>query len=288
MIPEVFVLQGLLLPATVLGLLLACAWWGERSWPWLGPVGIALGWAFGFRASNGAWPEYPPGRATEMLFYLGVVAGLMCATEGLRGARGKPISVLARLPFAVAAPWLLLRNLVERWETSEAVVQLGAAALFLWGTWSAFEALARRRSGPVTPLLLWVVMAAGAVAFLWTGSALYAQFGGTLAAFFGAALVVSLVRPRLSLAHGTAGAVGLVFGCLCVGAVHFSRLTPTAAVLLGWAPAAALLAGRGRESLARLSWKHVLVRVLLVAVPLGIGLYLAHLAAPPPNPYDGY
>ena len=97
--------------------------------------------------------------------------------------------------------------------------------------------------------------------------------------------MVSLVRPHASLAHGTAGAVGLIFASLCVGAVHFAKLPIASGALLGLAPGVVLIAGRGAD---RLTWKSVLVRLLLVAVPLGIGLYLAHLAAPPPNPYAGY
>lgn len=286
MVPEGFVVYGLLLPATLVGLALAIGWWrATRPLLWLGPLGVALGWALGFRASNGSWPDFPPGRATEMLFYIGIAGGLMCASEGLRGERRGPVSALSRLPLAVVAPWLLLRNLVGRWEVSEAAWQLGGAALFLWGTWTAFEAVARRRAGFLAPLLLWLVVSAGAVAFVTTGSALYAQLSGTLAGLFGAALVVSLVRREMSLAHGTAGAVAIVFGCLCLGATHFSKLPTAAGVLLGLAPAAALLAGKLE---GRLNAKRVLVRVVLVAVPVGVALYLAHQAAPPPNPYSGY
>ena len=287
--PPGFLAYGVLLPAMVLGLLLAAAWWRpERRLLWLAPLGVALGWALGFRASNGAWPELPPGRSTEMLFYIGVLGGVVCASEPLRGAghaKGRPVAALTRLPSVIVASWLLLRNLVARWETSEVVWQVGGAALFLWAVWSVFEGLARKREGWLVPAVLWCVMTAGAVAFLWTGSALYAQFSGTLAALCGAAVVVSLVWPRVSLAHGTAGALGLILGCLCVGAAHFSKLPVLASVLLGLAPGVVLIAERGAE---RVTWRGVLLRALLVAVPLGIGLYLAHLAAPPPNPYDGF
>ena len=286
MVPEGFIVHGLLLPATIVGLALAVGWWRPaRPLRWLGALAVAVAWALGFRESNGSWPEFPPGRATEMLFYIGLAGGLMCASESLRSAGRGPTPALARLPLAVVAPWLLLRNLVERWELGEAVWQLGGAALFVWGTWTAFEVVSRRRSGFLVPLLLWLVVSAGAVAFVTTGSALYAQLAGTLAGLFGAAIAVSLVRRELSLAHGMAGAVGIIFACLCVGATHFSKLPVGAGVLLGLAPFAVLLGGKLEGGL---NAKRVLVRVALIAVPLGVALYLAHLAAPPPNPYSGY
>ena len=277
-------LLGLLAPAVLAGVVLLLGWIGRRAQPdgrdWLGALAVGGGFALGHALFLRDLPSFPPQQATAALFYVAcgaVLVGLVASAGwGWRAS-------VARLAVSLATPWLVLRNLAARWEETRAVGELGVLGLGLFAVWSASERWARRRPGASVPLALWLCAAASSWALLLGRTSSYAQLGGVLAATLGAAVVVAWLRPALALVGG-AGAAVLVNGALAITGAYIAYLPREAAALLVLAPLAGWLGERG--PLARLRpARGALARMLLVALPCGVAVWLAWRSAPQPYEY---
>ena len=279
-----FVMQGVLVPAVVCGFVLLVTWRTRNAKnmgpAWASALAIGLAYLVGHAASLGEIPGFPPKVSTHSFFYAVAAATVLGLFEGL--GRGNAISRLfLRLVMGVFLPWMLLQNLVARWEREDALIHLGSMAVLFVAVWTASERWAARRPGATLPLSLWAVATATSISVMLTGSAIYAQFGGTLAGALGAALVMSWWNPRISLAGGGAGiATAIVFG-ICVAGVYLSELPREAALCLVGAPVVGYLFDRGPGE----KWagrKAVLWRLGWTCVPLAVAVFLAWRAAPEP------
>jgi hypothetical protein len=287
MLPQGFLLYGLLLPGLLAGALLLAAWRrrgdAELRAPraFAGALALAGGFALAFAAGR-APPPFPPHESTGGLFW-SAIAALLAACAAL--AVPQPIALSLRFAACALVPWLLLRNFAARWDLGRTVLVFAALALLLAAAWSLCERWAARRRGASIPLALWITSAGGAAALLFANSAKLALLSASFAAIAGAALVASWLRPSLSLARGGAGAAALILGSLWLAGSFVADLPPSAALLLAFAPAAGLL-GEGGRWAAFTGARGVLARAVLVLVPVAGAVLIAWLASPPLNVYD--
>jgi len=287
MLPQGFLLYGLLLPALLAGGVLLAAW-SRRSATepsplraFAGAFAIAGGFALAFAAALGP-PPFPPHESTGGIFWSSIAA-LLAACAAL--AVPRPIGLSLGFLACGLVPWLLLRNFAARWERGRTVLVFSALALLLFAAWSLSERWAARRRGASIPLALWITATGGAAALLLANSAKLFQLSASLAAIAGAALVASWLRPTLSLARGAAGVAAVTLGALWIAGTFVADLAPSAALLLGFAPAAGLL-GEGGRWTSLTGARGVLARSLLVLVPVAGAVLIAWLASPPLDAYE--
>ncbi len=276
---------GLLLPAGAAGLILLLGW---RPWKRaLEPDAAAA--AAGPLALGGAWlaaqiaivgVALPPVQASDWLAVLVAAAVLGGLVEALR----RPPAWMRwswRAALSLALPALLALPLWRSsWSSLEALAVIGAAAIGVFGAWSLLEAQARRRAGAAMPLLLAVLAGGSALVLALSGSASLGQLGGALAAAVGAALVIALLQPRLSLAHGAIGPLVIALAGLWLNGTFYADVPIGSLVLLFVAPWLALVGRLGRvQRLA--AWQSALVRAGAVLLPLALAAAWAYGASPP-------
>lgn len=278
--PTTYALRGVLAPAVWAGALLLAGWVsarteGERR-GWLGALAVGGGYLLGYALVLGGVPRFPPAGAEAALFHLGAAAVLVGLLEGRSPAARRAL----RAGLSLAAPWVLLRRMVDQWEQTRVVMELLLLGAALLVAWSLLEAWARRRPGASVPLVLWL-SASGAAWILFLGkSAKLGQLAGALAGTLGAAAVVSWLRPALVLAGG-AGVAAWVLGSLAITGGYLTSLPREAAALLFAAPLSGWLGELGpvrRMAPARA----VVARLLLVAAPLAAALWIVRRSLPAP------
>ena len=277
-----------LLPAVLAGLALML---GARTRPdetgrrrpgtgWIGALGMGIGFLAGYVALLG-WPRgFPPHDANAALFYVVAGAAVLAGCD----SRSPLPALLARLIVCVGAPTLYLKNLVRNWENDELLHQLGPIALAALVLWTGMQAFARVRPGASAPLALWLAATGLSVGLLWTGFAINAQLAGTLASLMGAATVASWIWKRASLAGGAAGVASVILVTLAAGGVQLSKLPDWSALAFALAPLAVWLVPRNDAAAKRT----LFLRLCLVAIPVGLGLWIAWEHRPPPDPYADY
>jgi hypothetical protein len=135
--------------------------------------------------------------------------------------------------------------------------------------------LARRRPGPLVPLLLALVAAGGAVVIEQSANAKYAQLAGTLAAALGAVALAAVVSPNRAVATGAVLVTAVLLpGLLAEGYFNnFGDVPLTSFVLAAATPLG--LAVPELPGLRALSprWSAA-VRMLAVLVPLAVAVVL--------------
>jgi hypothetical protein len=285
--PLLFSLSVVLAPAVVAGLALLAGLRGrirtDARTGAVAAIGVALAYALGHCASLGEWPAVPPRQATHALAWSAIAAGLAAA---LAFARSVPRWTAAALLAAAGggAAWLTLRNVLARWSAGASASLLVACALAIGLGGLALERWGDRRRGASLPLALWIAATALALAQLISGSAVFAQFGGSLAAVAGAMVVLAWLAPSASLSGGAVAVFTAVLALHGVAGVLLSDL-PVASALLAFAsPSAALAVDRGAVgSLA--GWRGVAARAAACAVPAAAALAVAWVSRPPPSPY---
>lgn len=271
--PLSFVAFTIGLPALATGLVLLVARRRPELVPGVGALALGLGYVIGHRASLGAWPPIPPADAKGATLWLAAAAALAGALRGF-STIPRAVGWLALAVVACGAPWLVLRNLMKRWTLGESVTTALLIAVATVALASALDGWSVRRKGASLPLVAWLVVSVAAGAMFLTGSAIFAQFAGTLAAVLAAAAVFALIERDASFARGPTAFFVVTFATLCVACVYLSGLPRSSALLFFYAPLAAVALDRG--ALAR---KPALTRiaVLLAAVAAvsSLALWLA-------------
>lgn len=241
--PLSFVLFLIVVPALATGLALLVARRRPELVRSLGALALGLGYVIGHRASLGVWPRIPPGDAKGATLWIAVAAALAGA---LRGSAKVPRAIgwLAFALIACGAPWLVLRNLMQRWTLGESLsttLLIGVATVALA---SALDSWSERRRGASFPLVACLIASVTALALFITGSAIFAQFGGTLAAVLGAAVVFAWIERDACFARGPTAFFAVLLASLCVSCVYLSGLPRTSALLFFYAPLAAVVLDR--------------------------------------------
>lgn len=281
-----------LVPAILAGLCLLISWhaWRRRTLAqeghWGGAAAVALGYFAGHVLLT-SWPPIPPAKAVDWLAYLALAAGAAGLTQrhwGKHWYAAWPLMLLLGCLFAA----LLLRSYLEyNWGRREGmlwIIGLGIATAVLWNT---LERLATKRTGASLPLSLWLICAAASAAFVLSGSGLLGQLAVTLAAVFGAAVVLAWWAPGLSLASGTLTAFVPIYAGLLIQAYFYSELPIWSAILLYLAPFA-LWFGERRRIYFMKPWKAALARLLTIGAPLALAAAIAWYLVARTAPGDYY
>jgi hypothetical protein len=274
-------LYGALIPAVVTAALLVVPLWlrpelAEPTVRRLGALATAAGFVAGCFAL-GLVPLRPGPEAWHWLPWLALVAAAVT---------GAPLPGLLRAVLwlgvaALAAWWLVPATLFEdkEWaplrERCYLAVAGGVLALGL------LVPLARRRPGPLVPLLWALAVGAGAFVLERSANAKLAQLAGALAAALGAVTLAAVLAPWRPVAHGAvAVAAALLPGFMAEGKFYtFGEVPLTSFVLAAVAPLGLLVAELpGLRSLPARGQSAV--RTLAVLVPLAVAVALAIRAAP--------
>jgi hypothetical protein len=184
----------------------------------------------------------------------GTVIGVVLSSSHV----GLPVRTLVMLLASAGVAALVLHTQTETGNEEVAIVALAGGAV-----WFLLDRLAERRPGPTVPFAMSLTGLFAAEALYHGGSNEIAQMIGALAAAGGAAVLVGLLWPRLSLARGGVAVYSvLTIGCLAIG--NFRAGLPDESALL--VLAAPLAAWAGELPFFRRRSATLRVVVLLVAV----------------------
>lgn len=234
----------------------------------------------------GAWPVTPRS-ATEWVPLIVLLAGFLgVIADSVR--LETPVKWIVRALFLAGAFALLSRNLVHGigepsdsgWSRLDA---LGWITLFTLATLACWWALARtnnRTRGCAGPALSSGLCAAAFAVLVLTGSLKAAQMCSFPAATMLAATLVSLARPRLTIARGGAHVPIVVVACSLFVGQTLGETPLWALGLLALVPFAALVPEFFRRTLEggpesrpwAGSWKMTLARIVCGALPAGLAV----------------
>lgn len=240
------VLKGVLLPGALSLILLAAGWAGvrmaeqARGRAFWGALAIPIAFAVAYWLTLG-WPNFPPVDTTKWLPYAALTGMLL----GLLAAPKKApwwLTALLRLAASVALPLLLLQPTIKYTWHGSGWIWITAIALALFVLWTITDAAAQRLQGTPMPLALGAAAGLLGLCLLLSHSGMLTQTAGMLAAAVGAAFIVALWKPHLSLAFGAIPAYILVYAGLILCGHFFAYLPAKHAVLLALAPAVPILA----------------------------------------------
>jgi hypothetical protein len=274
------VIAPVLVPAVLAGTvwLFAGRVWKRPPAPtlvWGGAAAVAFAFAAGHVTLQG-WPPWPPVTALHTLVYAALIGGVIAAAEPVWGkwiAARWPI----RLAIAGAAAWFQFNTLTEHtWSTGESVMWMAAVTLTICAMWELLDLYAAQKTGFVTPIIVWMSASAVSLGLVFGASALLGQLGGSLAAAFGAAIVLSLWARTFPLNQGAVGLYALAAGNLLWQGHFYAELPLVSTLLLIAAPAAAWAGwplGGDRAPV----WRQPAGSVAAVLVMQGIALGIAYV-----------
>lgn len=275
-----FLLQQIL-PAAVIASMVSAGicgfalYWGkERTRDAFVPLALGLAYLSGHLMITG-WVSFPPADTTNWLPYFalgGAVLGSSCALVSTRAwARGLIFTLVS-----VGALRLLLKPKFQYgWSLAEGWLWVGGLVCAFVLLAIILDALVRRPATAIEIPAFLVITCAGAFgALILSGSMLLGQF----AAVVGAAVFGSLVftARKVALGRGIVPVFSLLMSTLLVSAYFFAELPAVSAVLLIFAPAAALVPINISSKLLAFG-----VRAALVSVPIVAALVLAFRSSPP-------
>lgn len=266
---------GLLLPAVMVGTFAAAAWKSEENarWAWGLLLATGFGVAYWNLETRVGWP--PSANVLYLLFYFGIVAGLLgCADALFRPPISVRIVVLVigwrlavRLLLAPQVPNSISGTIAEMW------VDLSTLVTVVW--WLIFESIAVRSPGVCVPLVL-AGLAGAAAIFLGLGWHILGSgaLAVSLAMVCLACAVLGAIGRRISYSRGFAETIVLMLQLLLVHGYFYTDDTLSGAqeawiAILLASPVLALAGDlpivRRRGVVARLA-----VRVVPMAIALGI------------------
>lgn len=266
--------RGAILPALVTALLLLPLL--RRRWfAVVSPIALGLGYLAGHVAIIG-WPQrWPPVEGRDLMPYVVLVGALIGVVTGLAGPAKWPLRVIG----AAVLPWLLLRSYVRyTWSAGESAMHLLGLTVVLTAVWTLLDRVAASQRGAVVPLGLALTATATAIAVGVSGTALFAQLAGALAAGLGVLVLVAW-HDRQSSSRPIVPLAALALATIWITGHFYAELDAWAAVLLVVAPC---LLGLHRRFDARRPRRAVLLTLLCLLVPLAGAVGLAvrqHLPA---------
>lgn len=247
--PTPALLLGVLLPASVCGLILASALglWRptaqarRTAWPW--PMALGLGYAAGHVALIGL-PPFPPVEAVHWVLVVVLAMAIVQAGLSDAGHREQARNLATSLLLGVAV-FLLLRPLLHHSLSPGTAI---GKALLVGVVWFATALLlgqeARRQPSENWLGLCFLTGLGVSGTILFTGSALLAQLAGVCVATLGATLVLALWNRSLRVGPGAAPVLTMTQGALWFAAHLYSEMPGTFGALLALGPALGALGGR--------------------------------------------
>lgn len=258
-------------------------------------LAVVAGFAVGFVVVNEAWPALPLSSGTDATYWLAwfAVGGWLLGLLELVARVPGPVRILLRAAISMGAAWLLTEPLVPHTlEASAAWGQAAAAAVGMTLLWSVAAGEVRAEESPGRVALPFTIIAgttAAILAFL-SGSLSLGQTTGGLSAAVGAAFGLGWLLKTPATSRATAPILALVLGGLLLAAYGF--LNDGDSIYFPWTSAALLVAGAvGGVYLPRLAlktesrWATLALGALPPLVFSAAAAWLAHVGAPPPNPY---
>jgi hypothetical protein len=211
----------------------------------LGALALGLGALAGTGFVVGAVePLLHPVSVQHKLAWAALAAALFGLVDQALGTRGPGrIAVRTVLRFALPAGflwWFLATRRQHVWSTAEAWAWTSAFAAAIAVLATGIDLLAARRPGPSVPLALCAALAVAGGALVAGRTAAYGQIAGTMSAALGAAVVVALLHPGLSL-RGAGVPVALFLGCLVLAGHTTGELAARTAIAVFAAPLAPAL-----------------------------------------------
>jgi hypothetical protein len=263
------------------------AWLASRRAGVAWPVGVLAGYLGGTLAIEAGGvgvvaavkQMVGPHSAHQWIWMIGVVAAAPAIVAAFLNDRRKWRWLLS-VPLAVVAPlWLMWGGKYlpsaeiratgfakEAWGVGEATVVIAVVALAMLLTWRLWEANDPADQPRTRGLLAAIVLSCTAAVAGMSGSFVYAQAIGVLAASVGGCFVAALLWRVKAGPEAAAGPIILLAGSLLLLATHYSKLQPLHAAGL-WAAitlsAAYLPCTKGLND-----WSRIALRCGLCLIPL--------------------
>jgi len=268
------IVYGAVLPVLLAAAALVMAWRrraAPRSATWGGAVGFAAAFA-GTQFGLVGRVSLPPSEAwqwTIWLVFAAMVVGIVQSVVECPAWLTWGLRLVVTLFTALLVVPLFHENVTA------ARVGVAAAVLLLW---SVLDWLGERLRGAALPLALLVSAIAAAVVLERSANAKLSHLAGAVAAACGAALLIGIWRPQLSLARGAAAVIAVAIPALLVNGQATTEEVPMLAFgLAALAPLGVALAAAA--DLRRLSsWRQAATALIGVIVPAGIAVGAAFQA----------
>jgi hypothetical protein len=262
--------------AAALLFVFAC-WWKSAS-RCAGAIVIGAGYIAGHGVAAG-WPPFPPRQATHWLFWFAAIGVIAAAADALVRPKRAVRLVTWAIICTIACRLILQPKYSYAWSAAEGWLWVFAIALGVVVLTCCLDLVERRPFGTATLFSVTTVLCGGAcVALLLSGSLLLGQLACILSAIPGTCflLIIALTAPFCP--SDAAAPLSLVCAGLWLSGFFYAELPATSALLLGLAPAMALLPVPKESH----SQRRVLAyRTAFVAVPVAIAVVLALHASPP-------
>lgn len=286
------VIYGALVPAVVAGVLQLVAWISGKgkSESQIARPGTSIAYAAslltGFVMLIGA-PALPPVEASDVIVIGAVVAALVGIVDSIFSF---PLFVqfLYRAVVALATGWFLLNPTNEYLhEGLNGFILLTVFTLAAFAVWRAVS-YGNDHRGAKHSFTLLVLLAMASMTMMLAGSLKFGQMMVTLTAAVGASWVVSLLRPRFSLAPGGIGAIAMMYTGLLFGAHYYAELPLASMVLLLLAALPAAIARATKLKHRWGGWISLGVVIGAIVILAGLAFLITFQSSPPLEPYNPY
>jgi hypothetical protein len=260
-------LLGIAFPAMVAAVVMAVGVWRRRAWA--GALGVAAGYVAGHLFIQGL-PHQPPIAAEDWLPALAFLA----AVVGWIDANANPpkrARWLIRLLTVMAMVLLLTRPMIRyAWTTIQTVAWLAGMIAAMAAIWAAVDTTARRRPGPLVPLILGTVTAALAVVQALSSSIVLARFSGAAAVSVVPLALLAWRRPKEGLVLGALPVMLVLFYGTLMAGFFYSEVSRGSALLLALSPLSARLSDGGKRP-----WIGAVLAAASIVGALGIAVTTA-------------
>ena len=229
-----FILRELLLGAAIPGLIAAATFYlalrREEPPAWTGAVAMAAAYLFGHWVVKGFQP-FPPVETTGWIPFL-VLASVALGLAMLR-YHDRPWPQVAPVVLTGLALWLTMRPLyIYTWNTQEALFySVGFAAAWL-GLWSALHFAVRAVKDRSLPLALSMAAGASAIVLALSGTALFGQLTGALAAGLGGVTIIAWRRRRFDLGLSAVPVLAVILPVVWLNGLFYAEVPVICVVLL--------------------------------------------------------
>jgi hypothetical protein len=286
--PKDFLLGGIA-PMVAALAAFSLAWIASRRAGVAWPVGVLAGYLGGTIAVEAGGVGLvaaikqlgAPHDAHQWTWMLGVVAIVPAIAAALLGNR-RAWRWLLIAPLAIAAPlWLMwggkylpsaeIRDTGfanDAWELGEAMLVIGVVAASLLVAWRLWEASDPADQPLTRGLLAAIALSCAAAVAGMSGSFVYAQAIGVLAASVGGCFVAALLWRVKAGPEAAAGPIIILAGSLLMLAAYYSKLQPLHAAGL-WA-AVTLSAAYLPKAIGRNDRARIALRCSLCLIPLAL------------------
>jgi hypothetical protein len=262
--------------AAALLFVFAC-WWKSAS-RCAGAIAIGAGYVAGHVLAAG-WSPFPPRSATHWLFWFAVIGVIAAVADALVRPKGTVRLATWTIVCTMACRLILQPKFSYAWSAAEGWLRVFAIALGVVVLTCSLDLLERRPFGTATLFSVTTVLCGGAcIALILSGSLSLGQLACVLTAIAATCFLLMMALAAPFHPSGAAAPLSLACAGLWLSGFFYAALPAASALLLGLAPAIALLpVGKESHSQARV----LSYRLAFVAVPVAIAVALALHASPP-------